>query len=125
MQTKLVAHGVAELVVGRGDLATAQASGDVDVLSTPRIVALCEQAAMLAVAERLAEGQTTVGSRVEVAHVAPVKMGTVIRATATLERIEGKRMTFSVSVSDRCGLVAAGKLCRVIVDRVTFAERAR
>ena len=125
MQTKLAAHGVAELVVGPSDLATAQASGDVDVLSTPRIVALCEQAAMLAVSERLSEGQTTVGSRVEVAHVAPVKVGTVVRATATLERVEGKRMTFSVSVSDRCGLVAAGKLCRVIVDRAQFAERAR
>lgn len=125
MQTKLAAHGVAELVVGPSDLATAQASGDVEVLSTPRIVALCEQAAMTAVCQRLQDGQTTVGSRVEVAHLAPVRLGAEVQATATLERIEGKRMTFNVSVSDRCGLVAAGKLCRVIVDRQQFADRAR
>jgi fluoroacetyl-CoA thioesterase len=125
MQTKLAAQGVAELVVGPEDLATAQASGDVEVLSTPRVVAICEQAAMQAVRDRLDEGQTTVGSRVEVAHVAPVRLGTVVRATAVLERVEGRRMTFNVSVSDRCGLVAAGKLCRVIVDREQFAERAR
>lgn len=114
-----------ELTVGPDDTATAQRSGDVDVLATPRVVALCEQAAMEAVAGHLGEDQISVGTRVEMAHVAPVAVGSTVKATATLEKAEGKRLTFNVTVTDRCGLVAAGKVLRVIVDRGSFTERAR
>lgn len=123
--SKLGAQAVVEWVVGDDDTATSQHSGDVEVLSTPRIIALCEQAAMQAILDRLDAGQTSVGTRVELAHVAPVKVGSTVRAAASLERKEGRRMIFNVSVSDRCGLVAAGKVTRVIVDRQQFSERAR
>lgn len=107
------------------DTATAHQSGDVDVLATPRVVALCEEATRTALVQQLGEGKTTVGSRVELTHVAPVAIGSVVRATATLERSEGKRLVFSVSVTDHCGLVAAGKITRVLVDKAEFLKRAR
>jgi fluoroacetyl-CoA thioesterase len=118
-------QSVVEHVVDESDTAASMNSGDVAVLGTPRIVALCEEASVNALADELAEGQTSVGSRVELAHLAPVAVGSVVRATATLERTEGRRLIFSVSVSDACGLVAAGKVTRVVVDRNHFVAKAR
>jgi len=118
-------HGHAELLVGEHDTALAAGSGDVPVLATPRIVALCEQASCLAVAGRLKPGETTVGLRVELTHIAPTRVGSTVHAEATLERADGRRLLFTVTVSDACGLVAAGKLTRVVVDRDSFLDKAR
>ena len=117
--------GAAELTVSEADTAIAMHSGDVPVLATPRLVALCEEAAVVAAGTALADGQTTVGMRVQIDHVAPIAVGTTVRAEAKLVRVEGRRLRFSVSVTDVCGLVAAGKLTRVIVDRDRFVEKAR
>jgi fluoroacetyl-CoA thioesterase len=114
-----------ELVVTEADTAIAMRSGSVPVLGTPRIVALCEEASCLAFGPKLGEGETTVGLRVELTHLAPTKVGSKVRAEATLEKTEGRRLTFTLSVSDDCGLVAAGKLTRVVVDVATFLEKAR
>jgi fluoroacetyl-CoA thioesterase len=113
------------MVVASGDTAAAVGSGDVPVLATPRLVSLCEQAAVEALAGVLGAGKTSVGSRVEVAHLAAVAVGSSVRAVASLERAEGRRLVFSVSVTDACGLVAAGRLTRVIVDRDDFVGKAR
>jgi fluoroacetyl-CoA thioesterase len=114
-----------KLTVTDADTAPALGSGDVAVLGTPRVVALCEEAAMVALAGELAENQTTVGTRIELAHLAPILVGSTVRAVATLERVEGKRLVFNVSVNDDCGLVAAGKITRSVVDATTFMDRAR
>jgi len=113
-----------ELVVGEGDTAIAMGSGEVHVLSTPRVVALCEQATMLAVSGRLAAGETTVGHTVQLDHVAPTRVGSHVRAEATLKKVEGRRLTFAVAVSDTRGLVAAGKITRVVVATERFMEKA-
>jgi len=117
--------GAAELVVAWEDTAEAVRSGDVPVLATPRVVSLCEQASVEALAGVLEDGRTSVGNRVEVAHLAPVAVGSKVRAVASLERAEGRRLVFSVSVSDDYGLVAAGKVTRVVVDRAAFIDKAR
>jgi fluoroacetyl-CoA thioesterase len=118
-------HGEVELVVTESDTAAALHSGDVPVLATPRIVSLCEQASCDALAGLLSAEQTSVGNRVEISHLTPVAVGSTVRATATLDRSEGRRLIFSVSVSDACGLVAAGKITRVVVDRAHFIAKAR
>lgn len=114
-----------ELVVGPDDTAASLRAGDVAVLGTPRVVALCEEATMAALAGHLPEGSTSVGSRVELSHLAPVAVGSTVRATATLERSEGRRLVFSVSVGDACGLVAAGRVTRVVVAKDHFLGKAR
>ena len=116
--------GEVELTVTDADTALAMHSGEVAVLSTPRIVALCEEASMQAVAGRLAQGETTVGHTVQLDHVAPTRVGTEVRAEATLKKVEGRRLTFAVAVSDTRGLVAAGKITRVIVATDRFMEKA-
>ena len=114
-----------DLLVTDDDTAVAFRSGDVPVLATPRILALCEEACCAAVLGALREGQTTVGMRAQLDHVAPVKVGSTVRAEATLEKVEGRRLSFTVSVSDDCGLVAAGRVTRVVVQRDEFLEKAR
>ena len=114
----------AELVVADGDTAAALATGDVPVLATPRVVRLAEEATVLAVSGRLDEGTTTVGYRVQLDHLAPTAVGGRVQAEAMLENVEGRRLTFRVSVSDGHGLVAAGRVTRVVVERARFLEKA-
>ena len=114
-----------ELTVSTADTAEALRSGDVPVLATPRVVGLCEEATIIALAGQLDSTETTVGTRVELTHLAPVKVGSIVRATATLEKTEGRRLVFSVTVTDHAGLVAAGKITRVVVNTEQFLDKAR
>ena len=115
----------ATLVVADADTALALRSGDVAVLATPRVIALAEQASIEAIANDLPEGRTTVGYQVQLAHLTPTAVGGTVVAEATLEQVEGRRLTFRVSVNDARGLVAAGRITRVIVERGRFLERAQ
>lgn len=117
--------GRATLVVADGDTAVAMGTGEVPVLATPRLVALCERASVDAVHPHLDAGTTTVGARVQFDHLAPIRVGTEVQAEATLERVEGRRLTFTVSATDACGLVGAGRVTRVVVDVDGFLARAR
>ena len=116
-------HGSAKLVVADADTAIALHSGDVPVLGTPRLIALCEEAACVAVQHVLEDGTTTVGMRIQFDHLQPTAVGVEVVAEAVLERIEGRRLTFTVSASDQGGLVAAGKVTRVVVDVERFLNK--
>ncbi|MET1003570.1 MAG: hotdog domain-containing protein [Acidimicrobiia bacterium] len=113
------------LLVTDDDTALALGSGDVPVLGTPRVVALAEQASVEAVADELHANATTVGYQVQLTHLAPTPVGGKVTAEATLESVEGRRLTFRVSVNDSRGLVAAGRITRVVVERERFIERAQ
>ncbi len=117
--------GVAKLEVTDDDTAVAMHSGEVAVLATPRVVALAEEASCNAVAGHLAPGETSVGMRVQLDHLAPSAVGSHVRAEATLESVEGRRLTFKVAIEDERGLVAAGKVTRVVVDAERFLETCR
>lgn len=114
-----------ELTVGEADTAVAMRCGEVAVLATPRIVALAEEATLAALSGHLANNESSVGTRVELAHLAPILVGSRVRATAVLEKTEGRRLVFNVAVTDDAGLVAAAKVTRVIVDVAEFMEKAR
>ena len=117
-------RGEVHLIVGEADTALALGSGSVPVLGTPRVVALCEQAAVAAITGKLDDGTTTVGMRVQIDHLQPTAVGRAVSAEAILERVEGRRLTFMVSVHDPRGLVAAGKVTRVVIDVQRFMEKA-
>jgi len=116
--------GEADVVVCEADTAIAFGSGDVPVLATPRVIALCEQAACAAIEGHLRPGETSVGMRVQLDHLAPTGIGGKAKAEATLDKVEGRRLTFTVSVSDARGLIAAGKVTRVVVDVERFLDKA-
>ena len=109
-------RGDAKLVVTEADTARSLGSGIVDVLGSPRLVALCEEACCKALENALDEGTTTVGMRIQFDHLQPTPVGAEVIAEAVLEKIDGRRLKFTVSASDPGGLVAAGKITRVLVD---------
>ena len=86
-----------ELTVSEGLTAIQMGSGDMPVLATPAIMALMENAAMLAVADELPEGCTTVGGHIQSSHLKPSKIGDVVRAVAEVTKVDGKKIEFKVS----------------------------
>jgi fluoroacetyl-CoA thioesterase len=111
------------LDVSDADTALALHSGEVAVLGTPRLVALCEEASLRAIDGQVPEDHTTVGMRVQLDHLAPTAVGCRVTAEARLDKIEGRRLTFSVSASDDRGLIAAGKVTRVVVEVGKFMDK--
>ena len=118
-------RGDVELVVGEADTAISLRSGDVPVLGTPRVLALCEEATMAAIEGQLPEGQTTVGMRAHIDHLAPTAVGSTVRAEALVEELEGPRVIFKVTVHDQRGLVAVGRITRVVVNVERFLDKLR
>ena len=119
------ASATRQLTVTRDDTALAYGTGDVEVLATPRVVALVEEASVAAVHPELDDGCSTVGVRVQVEHISPTAVGSTVTAEASLDKVEGRRLVFNVSARDERGLVAAGKLTRVVVDVERFLEKTR
>lgn len=121
LQTGLSATVI--VTVTDDDTALTLGSGTVPVLGTPRVLALFEQAASDAVAGELDQGLTTVGVQVMLDHVAPSPVGETITAEATLEKVVGRKLYFTTSARDGRGLVAAGKVVRVVVDVERFMAK--
>lgn len=116
-------RGSASLVIEASDTASALKSGDVDVLGTPRLIALCEEATMVALTDQLDDDVASIGMRIRVDHLQPTPVGASVTAEAVLDKIDGRRLTFTVSASDHGGLVAAGKITRALVNRASFLEK--
>jgi len=81
-----------ELEVSNGDTAVALRSGDVEVLATPRLLALCEEATVEAIRGSLTDGATTVGLTVQFDHLRPTGVGGTVRAEASLDKVEGRKL---------------------------------
>jgi predicted thioesterase len=111
-------------IVAEPDTAVALGSGDVPVLGTPRVLALAEQATVAALAGALDPGTTSVGTRVELDHLAASPVGAAVRVSAELERVQGRRLEFAVEVRDGERLAARGRVTRVLVDRDAFLDAA-
>ncbi len=123
LQPGLSAH--VDLVVSGADLATAIGSGEVEVLATPRVVALCEEATVLATDGHLQEGEVSVGTRVELDHLQPTLAGSTVRAHASLEEVDKRRLIFSVKATEDDITIATGRIVRVVVDHQRFSDRLR
>jgi predicted thioesterase len=113
------------MTVTHDDTAIALRSGSVPVLATPRVIALCEEASVAALEGFLRDGETSVGMRVQLDHVQPTAIGALVHAQATLEKVEGRRLTFTVSAHDERGLIAAGRVTRVVVETARFLDKSR
>ena len=112
-----------QLTVDETVTAIAMGSGNMPVLATPVMMALMENAAMLAVADHLPEGSTTVGGHISSSHLKPSKLGDTITATATVTRVDGRKIEFKVEA--HCGdtLLGEGTHLRFIVDKEKFMSR--
>ena len=98
-------------------------SGDIDVFATPAMVALMENAAMLAVAAELPEGSATVGTQMNTSHIKASPLGAVITASAELTAVDGRKLTFAVKAWDEKGVIGEGEHTRFVVDRARFLSK--
>lgn len=98
-------------------------SGDLAVLATPAMCALMENAAMMAVATHLEEGQTTVGTALNIEHMRATKVGKVVTATAVLTEINGRELKFNIAARDEVGVIGEGTHSRFIVYREKFMSK--
>ena len=112
-----------ELTVTEAVTAISVGSGDMPVLATPMLLALMENAAMLAVKEALPEGCTTVGGHIASSHLKPSKIGDVVRAEAEVTKVEGKKIEFKVAAYSGEVLLGEGTHLRFIVEREKFLSR--
>ena len=109
--------------VEKADTAQEVGSGDLLVFATPCMVAMMEGAACEAIGEALPEGKTTVGTMLQIEHLAATPVGLAVRATAELTAVEGRKLTFQVNAFDEKGLIGRGIHQRVIVDSQRFLEK--
>jgi predicted thioesterase len=114
-----------ELTVTDAVTAIQVGSGDMPVLATPMMMAIMENAAMLAVRDELPEGCTTVGGHIESSHLKPSRVGDVVRAEAEVTRVDGKKIEFKVAAYAGDILLGEGTHLRFIVDRERFMSRLR
>jgi len=118
-------RGRAELVVGTNDTAPRIGSGRVAVLATPVMISIIEAAALDAVEHHLDEGKQSLGTLLDVSHIAATPVGMRVTATAELIEVDGRHLTFQVRAEDEVELIGEGVHKRVVVDVARFDDRLR
>lgn len=109
--------------VSDDDTAASVGSGSLPVLATPRLLAWCEAATCAAIDPLLEAGETSVGTRVTLEHLAPSAVGSAIEVTATTVHVDGRLVRFSVGARQGGKLVGSGEVTRVVVDADRFMSR--
>lgn len=115
--------GRAEMVVGTNDTAPRVGSGRIAVLATPRMINLFEEAALSAVEHLLPEGKQSLGTHLDVTHVAATPVGMTVNAEAELIEIDGRKLLFAVRAHDEMDLIGEGRHERVVVTAASFQAR--
>ena len=115
--------GGTEVMVTLENSAVKLGSGDCPVFATPAMVALMEEAASLSVAPYLNEGETTVGTALNIRHNAATALGRTVRAESELIGVEGRKLVFKVAAFDEAGEIGEGEHTRAIVNREKFLAR--
>jgi len=115
--------GEATVVVTNEVTARHMGSGAVSVFATPEMVRLMERAAVHGLAPYLAAGQQSVGTMVNVKHLAATPLGATVTAQAELLSVEGRRLMFRVSARDGTELIGEGTHERALIDLAKFEQR--
>ena len=117
--------GTAEMVVGTRDTAPRVGSGQIAVLATPVMITLIEEAALAAVEHLLPPGKQSLGTHLDVSHIAATPTGMTVTATAELTAVEGRKLTFAVSARDAHDQIGQGTHQRVVVTADTFSAKVQ
>ena len=117
--------GEIEIVVTEADTADRWGSGLVPVFGTPALVGLMEGAAVQALANHLPPGQTSVGGRIDVRHLAPTPVGMRVRARAELLEVQGRRLVFRVEAWDEAEQIGEATHERFVIDEARFVAQAK
>jgi predicted thioesterase len=116
--------GTGEVMVSAANTAKMMGSGTLDVFATPAMIALMEKTAWESVQPRLDEGSGTVGTSLQVRHVAATPVGMKVTCESELVKVEGRALTFRVKAYDESGLIGEGEHERFIVFNDKFQAKA-
>lgn len=114
-----------ERVVTENDTAAKAASGSVEVLATPVMIAWMEEASLRLAQKELEEGFTTVGTEVNIKHLKGTLVGKTVKVLSTLKEIDRKRLVFDVEVIEDGVAVGTGSHTRFIIDTAKFYEKLK
>ena len=117
--------GTSELVVGEEHTAPSIGSGKVRVLATPVMINLIEAAALAAIEHLLPAGYQSLGTHLDVRHLAATPVGMKVRATARVTKVDGRAVSFEVSAHDERDLIGDGLHERVVVNVAKFDQRVQ
>jgi fluoroacetyl-CoA thioesterase len=118
-------QGSADLTVGEEHTAPRVGSGRVHVLATPVMINLIEAAALAAIEQHLPPGHQSLGTRLDIRHIAATPVGMRVTATARVETVDGRKVVFRVEAHDEKELIGDGTHERVIVNVAKFDERLK
>ena len=113
-----------EIIVTRELTAIEMKSGTLEVFATPAMIALCEDTAKNSISKDLEENMTTVGTDINIKHLAPTPLDMKVYCESELVKIDGRALTFELKVYDECGLIGEGTHQRFIVDSQKFQAKA-
>jgi len=116
--------GHQETIVTEANVATNVGSGKVKVYATPSMVALIEKAACLSIDPYLDAGQSSVGTKLEISHVAATPEGMKVWAESEVVEVDRRRIVFKVAAYDEKGLIGEGTHERFIIDIEKFVAKA-
>ena len=122
LHTKI--KGYKEIIVTDKMSAKSVKSGELDVFATPSLIALVEETAWNSVAQYLSSEQCTVGTKIEINHIAPTSIGVKVSCETELTEIDGRKLTFSVLVYDEVEKIAEGVHERFIVNKERFIQKS-
>lgn len=123
MAVEIGIQGLAEALVDEADTAKTVGSGDLLVYATPCMVALMEGAAYESIAPYLAEGESSVGTKMEVTHLSATPVGMSVRAESVVTAVDGRKVTFSITAYDEAGEIGKAIHERVIIKADRFLEK--
>ncbi len=116
--------GEAHTIVSNANTAATHASGALPVFSTPAMIGLMEQAANDCVYAHLEEGQGTVGTKLDIKHLAATPLGMKVRAECELIEIDRRRLVFAVYAYDEKEKIGEGTHERFVIDNEKFMAKA-
>lgn len=116
--------GNLSVIVDKTNCATTIGSGTLEVFATPSMIALMEQTAWQSVAPYLNEGDTTVGTKLDISHCSPTPQGSTVTCKSVLTLVDGRRLVFDITASDNAGLIGKGRHERFIVHAEEFQAKA-
>jgi predicted thioesterase len=117
--------GTVELIVGDEHTAPSIGSGKVRVLATPVMINLFEAAALAAIEHLLPAGYQSLGTHLDVRHLAATPVGMKVKATARVTKVDGRTVSFEVSAHDEKDLIGDGLHERVVVNVAKFDARVQ
>lgn len=117
--------GEKETLVNETNTAKAYGSGLIDVFATPAMIALMENTAHSSIQEFLPQGMVTVGIEINVKHIKATPIGKTVKCNSYLEKVDGKRLYFTIEAFDQEGKIGEANHIRYIVDALKFVEKLK